>query len=120
MPRRSLLPCLLTLPEFIVVDQQIHAAGGGIDPDMVAFAGRGLERLALWTVDLDDSSGRAKIVHSISDASIRHDRVTRAEDDFSVGRIRITVILRNRCPCYFPATPDDLTACDKRTDNDGG
>src|SRR5947207_13359933 len=38
MPRRSWLPCLLTLREFIVVDQQIHAAGGGIDPDTVAFA----------------------------------------------------------------------------------
>src|SRR2546421_886041 len=170
MPRRSLLPCLLTLPEFIVVDQQIHAAGGGIDPDTVAFAdqrqwaanerfrrdvadahpacragkapignecallshalavnqrrdaqhlphagtadrafiandenitggilatadsldtlflvfeyaGRALEHQAFETGDLDDSSSRAEIALQNCDASIRHDRGTRAEDD---------------------------------------
>src|ERR1700733_8484238 len=33
MPRRSLRPCLPPLLEFIVVDQQIHAACTGINPD---------------------------------------------------------------------------------------
>ena len=38
MPWRPRLPCLTALGEFMVVDQKIHAARGGIDPDAVAFA----------------------------------------------------------------------------------
>ena len=37
MPRRPRLPGLPPLGEFTVVDQQIHAARTGVDPDAVAF-----------------------------------------------------------------------------------
>src|SRR5215208_4317834 len=41
MPRRSRLPGLPPLSQFLAIDQQIHLARVGIDPDAVALAHQG-------------------------------------------------------------------------------
>ena len=41
VPRRPRLPCLPPRGEFLVVNQEIHAARAGIDPDAVALVHEG-------------------------------------------------------------------------------